>query len=67
MMSKTCWVDRVKPIGLMNLTNPFRESVGPITKLDKSVNLLNPYIGSVSLKTCLICELVDLNSVCLNL
>ena len=43
-MSKTCWVDRVKPIGLMNLTNPFRESVGPITKLDKSVNLLNPYI-----------------------
>ena len=44
MMSKMCWVDRVKPIGLMNLTNPFRESVGPITKLDKSVNLLNPYI-----------------------
>ena len=44
MMSKKCWVDRVEPIGLMNLTNPFRESVGPITKLDKSVNPLIPYI-----------------------
>ena len=40
MMSKTCWANRVEPIGLMNLTNPFRESVGPITKLDKSVSLL---------------------------
>ena len=67
MMPKTCWVDRVKSTGLMNLINPFRESVGPITKLDKSVNLSNPYILSVSLKTCRICELVDLNSVCLNL
>ena len=38
-MSKPCWVGKVKPIGPMNLINPFRESVGPITKLDKSVNL----------------------------
>ena len=44
MMSKTCWADRVKPTRPMNLINLFRESVGPITKLDKSVNLLNPYI-----------------------
>ena len=40
MMSKTCWEDRVKPTRLMNLINLFRESVGPITKLDKSVSLL---------------------------
>ena len=47
MMSKTCWVGKVKSIGPMNLINPFRESVGPITKLDKSVSLLicNGLIG----------------------
>ena len=43
-MSKTCWADRVKPTRQMSLINLFHESVGPITKLDKSVNLLNPYI-----------------------
>ena len=40
MMSKTCWGERIKPTRLMNLINLFRESVGPITKLDKSVSLL---------------------------
>ena len=40
MMSKTCWADRIKPTRLMNLINLFRESVGPITKLDKSVSQL---------------------------
>ena len=40
MMSKTCWADWVKPTRLMNLINLFRESVGPITKLDKSISLL---------------------------
>ena len=44
-----CWADRVKLTRLMNLINLFRESVGPITKLDKSVSLLicNWLIGNV--------------------
>ena len=42
MKSKTCWANRVKPTRPMNLINLFRESVGPITKSDKSVSLLNP-------------------------
>ena len=47
MMSKTCWADRIKPTKLMNLINLFCESVGPITKLDKSVSMLicNRLIG----------------------
>ena len=40
MMSKMCWADRVKPTRLINLINLFHESVGPITKLGKSVSLL---------------------------
>ena len=43
MMPKMCWVDKVKSTGIMNLINPFRESVGPNTKLGeticKSINL----------------------------
>ena len=40
MMPKTCWVDMVKSTERMNLINPFRKSVGLITKLDKYVSLL---------------------------